>query len=191
MGPSAEATASCKAIAPSRRKPLRLRPPRTCSGSRNCFNEFPGSCPTIRRLEKFYNRSLVHFITNRWDVPEFVLQPYYSTGSIRGGCVCDYLWNYGEIWEIMPLYDPAAHPEHIKQFLKTDMTTHFAFNPIDGKAFGPWYMVNQEKIIGLIYYHVKNTGDMAFLDEVVDGKTILEHVINNAVVLDDDRSRWP
>ena len=65
------------------------------------------------------------------------------------------------------------------------MTTHFAFKPMDGKAFGPWYMVNQEKIIGLIYYYVKNTGDMAFLNEVVDGKTVLEHVIANATCCDD------
>ncbi|MBN2292402.1 MAG: hypothetical protein JXM70_08255 [Pirellulales bacterium] len=149
------------------------------------FQRLPRLVSGNKDLEKFYNRSLVHFITNRWDVPEFVLRPYYSTGSIRGGCVSDYLWNYGEIWEIMPLFDPAAHRRHIKQFLKCDMTRHFSFNPIDGKAFGPWYMVNQEKIIGLIYYYVKNTGDTAFLDEVVDGKTVLEHVLKNATVLDD------
>ena len=45
--------------------------------------------------------------------------------------------------------------------------------------------VYQEKILGLIYYYVKNTGDKAFLNEVVDGKTILDHVIANALVLDD------
>ena len=140
-------------------------------------------------MEKFYNRSLVHLILNRWDVPEFVLHPYYSTGSIRGGCVTDYLWNYGEAWELLPLYDPAAHREHIKQFLKCDMTAHFAFNPVDGEAHGPWYMVNQEKIIGLVYHHVKITGDTAFLDEVVAGKTVLEHVLKNAMVRDDGRSR--
>ena len=136
-------------------------------------------------LVRLYNRSLVHFLMNRWEVPEFVLCPYYSTGSVRGGCVCDYLWNFGETWEILPLYDPDAARSHICQFLKTDMTKHFAFNPLNGEAFGPWYMVNQEKTIGLIYYYVKNTGDTAFLDKKVDGKTILEHALAHARFGDD------
>jgi len=136
-------------------------------------------------LENFYNRSLVHLLTNRWETPEFVLHPYYSTGSIKGGCVCEYLWNFGEVWEILPLYDPDAAREHIKQFLKVDITQHFAFIPTTGGAFGPWYMVNQEKILGLIYYYVKNTGDTAFLSEPVNGKSVLDWVLVNAMYGDD------
>jgi archaellum component FlaG (FlaF/FlaG flagellin family) len=41
-------------------------------------------------------------------------------------------------------------------------------------------MVNQEKIVGLIYYYVKNTGDTAFLQDMVGGKTILDHAIAHA-----------
>lgn len=185
MDKSLEAKTACEAIAADPAKALAEADNAHAKQVETISQRLPRFTSCNKDLEKYYNRSLVHFITNRWDVPEFVLQPYYSTGSIRGGCVCDYLWNYGELWEIMPIYDPAAHREHIKQFLKCDMTTHFSFNPIDGKAFGPWYMVNQEKILGLVYYYVKNTGDVAFLDEVVDGKTVLEHVLKNAVVLDD------
>ncbi|GMV65327.1 MAG: hypothetical protein AMXMBFR75_11280 [Candidatus Hinthialibacteria bacterium] len=137
------------------------------------------------RLKKLYNRSLVHFLMNSWEVPEFVLHPYYSTGSVKGGCVCNYLWNFGETWEILPIFDPNAAREHICQFLHTDLSTHFAFNPIDGKAFGPWYPVNQEKIIGLIYYYVLNTGDRDFLNHKVDGKTICEWAIFHALLGDD------
>lgn len=185
MGPADEAKAACEAIAADPAKAIQDADEHHRRQVAALFERLPRFTSGNDALVRFYNRSLVHFLTNQWDVPEFVLHPYYSTGSIRGGCVCDYLWNYGEIWEIMPLYDPAAHAEHIKQFLKTDITTHFAFNPMDGKAFGPWYMVNQEKILGLIYYYVKNTGETAFLNEVVDGKTILDHVIANALVLDD------
>jgi hypothetical protein len=136
-------------------------------------------------LVRFYERSLVHLLMNRWDVPELVLHPYYGTGSVRGGCVCSYLWNFGEPWEILPLYDPRATREHIRQYFKTDITTHFAFNPMTGRAFGPWYMVNQEKIIGLVYYYVKTTGDTGFLDQVTAGRSTLEHVIANAMYGDD------
>ncbi len=149
------------------------------------FERLPRFSSNNESLVRLYNRSLVHFITNRWDVPEFRLHRYYSTGSIRGGCVCDYLWNFGEVWEILPLFDPEANREHIKQFLKIDLTKHFAFLPVTGEGFGPWYPVNQEKIIGLIYFYVKNTGDLGFLDEQVEGKSVYDWVILNAMYGDD------
>jgi hypothetical protein len=185
IGPSAEAKASCRAIIAEPERAIAAATAGHARRIEDLFQRIPRLVSDNKAVEKLYNRSLVHAILNRWDVPEFVLHPYYSTGSIRGGCVTEYLWNYGESWELMPLYDPTAHREHIKQFLKCDMTAHFAFNPIDGKAHGPWYMVNQEKIIGLVYRHVKITGDTAFLQEVVEGKTVLEHVLKNAVVRDD------
>lgn len=136
-------------------------------------------------LDALFNRSLVHLIMNRWDVPEFVLRPYYATGSVKGGCLCNYLWNFGEVWEILPLVDPAAMRAHIRHFLQCDLTQHFAFDPIEGKAFGPWYPVNQEKIIGLIYYYVLLTGDRDFLKEPLLDTTIAGLAVQHALLRDD------
>jgi hypothetical protein len=136
-------------------------------------------------LDQWYHRSLVHLILNRWEVPEFVVNPYYGTGSIRGGCICCYVWNYGEIWEILPLVDPAANRAHIIQALRSGMTRHLAWNPVDGRGGGPWYPVNQEKIVGLVYFQVRNGGDRAFLDEMVDGRSVLDHVLDHALCGDD------
>ena len=122
---------------------------------------------------------------NRWDVPEFALRPNYTTGSVNGGCICNYLWDFGEPWEIFPLVDPAASRTHIQQFVAIDMVSHFSFDPIGAKAWGPWYPVNQEKIVGLIYYYVQNTGDLEFLKTEVNGKTILDHALANAMFGDD------
>jgi len=149
------------------------------------FEKLPRLRSNSAALVRLYNRSLVHLITNRWEVPEFLLHPYYGTGSVKGGCVCNYLWNFGETWEILPLVDPAAVRDHVKQFLKIDMTKHFAFMPITGEAFGPWYPVNQEKIIGLVYYYVQQTGDVDFLRQPVDGRSVLDHVVANAMFGDD------
>lgn len=186
VGPSAEATAACERIA--------MNPEQAMAGTRTayakrveeCFQKLPRLESSNPALDKFYSRSLVSLaMMNRWDVPEFVLHPYYSLGSVKGGCVGSYLWDQGEIWEIFPLFDPESSRTHLKQFLANDMTKHFAFDPIGGRGYGPLYPVNQEKIVGLIYYYVKNTGDMKFLNEVVDGKTVLEHAILNAMYGDD------
>lgn len=185
IGSTSEAQAACKKIAADPKKAMVITKTVYAQRAKHLFQKLPTFKSSNKSLEKLYNRSLVHLLTNRWDVEKFILNPYYSTGSIRGGCVCDYLWNFGEIWEILPLLDPEAAKKHIKKFLSVDMTKHFAFEPTTGKAFGPWYMVNQEKIIGMIYYYVKITGDKDFLSDVVDDKTVLEHVILNAMHRDD------
>ena len=185
IGQIADAVGTCQAIALDPDKAIRSAEAAYRRQVDHLFQRIPQLESSCSELDRFYVRSLVHLLTNRWDVPEFLLQPYYSTGSIRGGCVCEYLWNYGDCWEIFPLYDPDANRVHIKAFLAADMTRHFAFEPFHGSAFGPWYMVNQEKIIGLVYHHVTNTGDSAFLQEKVDGRTVLEHTLAAARFGDD------
>ena len=153
--------------------------------TRDLFDKLPRFEAANHSLEEYYNRSLVCFILNKWKVPEFVLNPYYSTGGIRGGCVGCYLWDYACVPELWPLLDPAATRQHIKQFLSIDMTKHFLFNPVDGEAAGPWYPVNQEKIVLLIYHYVQGTADVQFLSEMVNGKSVLDWVLYNATFGDD------
>lgn len=185
IGPTAEAVTDCQAIATGPSEVMAAAEAAHGQQVVDLFGRIPRLTSSDPAVEAFYCRSLLSLVLNRWEVPEFVLKPYYSTGSIRGGCVTEYLWNYGESLLMLPLYDPTAHREHIKQFLKCDMTRHFAFNPVDGRAFGPWYMVNQEKIVGLVYHHVRITGDTGFLAETVEGRTVLEYVLQNAVHGDD------
>ncbi|MBX7072825.1 MAG: hypothetical protein K1X71_06715 [Pirellulales bacterium] len=185
IGPKDEARAACKKIADAPDQAMADAQLAYRQRTEHLFEKLPRFASDNAALDQFYYRSLIPFVMNRWDVPEFVLQPYYSTGGVNGGCVGNYLWDFGGNWEIFPLFDAAASRSHIKQFLNIDITKHFAFEPVTGKAFGPWYPVNQEKIVGLIYYYVKHTGDTEFLKEVVDGETILEHAISNAMFGDD------
>lgn len=149
------------------------------------FQQIPRFSASDERLEKFYYRSALHLFLNRWTVDEFVLNPFYSTGSINGGCICSYLWDYSEGAEIFPLADPAASREHIKSFLKINLTRHFSFNPMDGAGWGPWYYINQEKIVSLISNYVLLTGDNGFLHEEVAGKRIVDWVIYHALFGDE------
>jgi hypothetical protein len=137
-------------------------------------------------LVHFYDRSLASFLLNRWDVPEFKLHPFYSTGSVRGGCVGDYLWNVGESMEILSLYDPDATKAHIRQFMEAGVKCGKGLCPVsgrmlDGKLF---YPVNQEKVIGLTYHYVRNTGDVNFLNEKLGNGTVLDSIISEALFLD-------
>jgi hypothetical protein len=94
------------------------------------------------------------------------------------------LWDYGSAPELHAVYDPVATKEHIKRFLAIDLTEHFLFNPMDGEAWGPWYPVNQEKIILLVYHYIQATGDVGLLRETVKGKPILDWVLFHATLAD-------
>lgn len=151
------------------------------------FQKLPRLDSDNESLVKFYDRSLVPLLMNRWEVPEFKLKPFYATGSVRGGCVGDYLWNVGECPEILSLFDPAGARAHIRQFMETGIKTGFGFCPIEGAMLHAnyYYPVNQEKLIGLAYHYVLNTGDVAFLSETLGEGTVLDAIVSEALYLDD------
>lgn len=154
---------------------------------KNIYDKLPRLISDNKELEQSYNRSLSIFITNKFNVPEFVLKPYYGTGAVKGGCTANYLWNFGQVFEILHLLDPESAKNHIIQFIRSGcLYSGYLFFPLTGKSDGTWYMVNQEKIIRHVYFYVKLTGDIAFLNEkIVEERTILDLMIENALHLDD------
>ena len=100
MGPSAEAEAACGAIASNPGRALEATRAGYAERLAGLFDRLPRLKSSSPALEQFYNRSLVPLLMNRWDVPEFALRPYYATGSVNGGCVGNYLWDFGGDWEL-------------------------------------------------------------------------------------------
>lgn len=147
-----------------------------------CLPEFSTDCAPLQRL---YDRSVLHLLLNEWNVPEWKLHPYYATGGVNGGCCCNYLWNYGEPYRLWSLLNPESARENIKVFLGLDLTKCFAFFPDDGSAFGPYYPINQEKILLLTHAYVLQTGDRGFLHEKFQGRRIIDHMIEQALMHDD------
>ncbi len=136
-------------------------------------------------LDEFYSRSLVSYIICRWENPDLCAIPYYSTGSINGGCMCSYLWDYCGGLMMHPLYDPEGNKKQICAYLRNDLSKSYALNPVTSGPVGPWYQVNQEKVIQMVYHHIRATGDLAFLNETVGDRTVLEWMRYHAYVCDD------
>ena len=136
-------------------------------------------------LQRLYFRSLLHLLLTEWNVDEFVAKPYRATGGLNGGCICNYLWNFGGPYRLWPLLDPQSLKDHLKVFLKLDLTKCFAFAPSDGSPQGPYYPINQEKILFCIDAYVRETGDIAYLREVLGGKTMVEWAVQMALTHDD------
>lgn len=142
------------------------------------------SCDTPA-LEALYYRSLVTYILCRWENPDLCAIPYYSTGSVTGACMCSYLWDYCGGLMMHPVYDPEGNKKQLRAYLRNDLTKSYALNPVTSRGVGPWYPINQEKIILMVYHHVLATGEISFLSEEIEGRTVLDWMRHYAYVCDD------
>ena len=172
---------------------LTKNPDKFCKNSRQAwttrveklFSVMPVFSSDNKRWEKIYYRSMLHLLQNEWNVPEFLLHPYYGTGSINGGCICCYLWNYGEPYRMWSLLNPDSAKAHLKHYLSLDLSDCYSFFPEDGAKCGPYYPVNQEKVIFLAHAYVMQTGDIAFLKEKIKGKSVIRLLAEQAMMHDD------
>lgn len=153
--------------------------------SKRIEENLPRFSSSEEKLNNLYYRSLVTYLLCRWDNPSLCTVPYFSTGSINGACMCSYLWDYCGGLMLHPVYDAKGNKEILKAYLKNDLTKSYALNPVTAGALGPWYQVNQEKIILMVYYHILFTRDKEFLFEQVGEKTVLEWMLYHAYVADD------
>lgn len=185
LGPGDEAGSACDKILKDPAGTLQRSRDAFARRTGDLFSAMPVFETSNGLLSDYYTRSLQHLLLNRWEVPELALNPYYSTGSVKGGCLGCYLWDLGIAAEILPLFDPSSVRTHIRQFLKVDISKHNRLNPVEGQGDGGPYLVDREMIIGLIYCYVVHTGDVRFLQEQINGRSILDWVFYHATYGDD------
>ena len=149
------------------------------------YDNLPRLTSSCESLDRLYYRSLVTYILCRWENPNLKMQPYFSTGSVNGSCMCSYLWDYCGGLMLHPVYDIEGNRKQLLAYLNIDLTSSYALNPVTGGSVGPWYQINQEKITMMVYHHVRATGDIDFLFKEVRGKTVLEWMKFHAYVCDD------
>ncbi|MBQ6474128.1 MAG: hypothetical protein IJJ33_19220 [Victivallales bacterium] len=148
------------------------------------FAQMPSLASDNRQLVAYYRRSLLHLLMNEWNVPGFLLHPHYGTGSISGDTICSYMWNYGGPYRLWSMLSPQSAREHLLHLLGLDLANCYAFHADDGTAFGPYYPINHEKVIFLAYYYVLQTGDSGILRKKIQGKSVIEHLVEHALAHD-------
>lgn len=155
------------------------------SETKRIYDMLPRLSSDNERLVKLYYRSLVTYILCRWENPDLCTIPFFSTGSVNGSCMCSYLWDYCGGLMMHPIYDPEGNKKQLLAYLRNDLTKSYALNPVTSGMVGPWYQINQEKIILMVYHHIRATGDKAFLFEQAGERTVLEWIRYHAYVCDD------
>lgn len=126
------------------------------------------------KLQRFYQRCLLTFLTTRWDMEGLALTPWIAESGIDGGAVCNYLWGDAYLSRFLPLADPAAARALLTASMKADYSTHYAIHPITGKGLGVGYSYNYYSMALLVYDYIAITGDRGILQETIRGKPFLD-----------------
>ena len=151
----------------------------------NLYRQMPTLQSDNPALVMYYNRSMLHLLMNEWNVPSFHLHPHYGTGSISGDTICCYMWNYGGPCRLWSILSQKSAKEHLLHLLSLDLCNCYAFFADSGEGFGPYYQINHEKVIFLAYYYVMQTRDIALLKTKVNGKSVIEILVEHALMHDD------
>ena len=124
-------------------------------------------------LQAFYDTGLMSFLSTRFEIPEFLFNPYYAAAGVDGGATNCYLWDFSYNSNINAILDGQVMRYQALQFLKVNIDECYAYDPLHGKGQGPRYSYNYYSMARGMYNYLAITGDKSILAETIDGKTVL------------------
>ena len=124
----------------------------------------------------YYTSPLTMLYLINTNLPEH--KNVFLTGGPRWGASITFFWDitlWSELWAVV---DPVMMKEHISSWIKIDPSKYYGKDNFGGKGVGNGYSANYWALYQLIRDYIAVTGDYAFLDEKIEGKTILQHLDN-------------
>jgi hypothetical protein len=148
-------------------------------------SDFSGHLPQLhtrdRDLWRLYYTGFANLLFGRRASPD---STYGTTYLSLGGRVLPTLsfpWDTSLTSLSLGLLDPEALRRLVETWFVQDMDQHLATDYVTGKAVGPWYAVNDMAIVSCAYNYLRVTGDFAWLDKKINGKSAIEHLAEHAM----------
>jgi len=105
----------------------------------------------------------------------------YLTGGPRWGASITFFWDITEWATLWAVTDPEMMKEHLSAWILIDPSMHYGKDNFGGKGVGNGYSANYWALFQMIRNYVTVTRDFAFLEQEIDGKTVLQHLDNYAL----------
>jgi hypothetical protein len=98
------------------------------------------------------------------------------TGSPQCAASLMYFWDSFTWPTVHALLDPANMKDTLLRWLRLNIHGCYAQDMITGGGVGPWYSFNDYSVFSQFLTYITTTGDIAFLQEKVGGRTVLQHM---------------
>ena len=148
-------------------------------------NVFSGSLPALRTrsnaLWKLYYTGFTNLLYSRVDSPVSAIGPAYVTLRPRWATTNSYLWDAELTSFSLALLDPEPFRNLIELWLVQNLDDHYATSYTTGKPVGPWYAVNNLAVLRSAHNYLRVSGDMGWLDRMVEGRSVLDHLTTHAL----------
>ena len=104
------------------------------------------------------------------------------TGGPKWGATISFFWDNTEWSTMQAVADPVQLKENLKSWITVDPSKNYGLDNFGGKGVGNAYSANYWALFQLMRSYLTVTKDYDFLDEVINGKTVLqtlEHYATN------------
>jgi hypothetical protein len=100
----------------------------------------------------------------------------YLTGGPRWGASITFFWDITEWATFWAVADPEMMKEHLSAWIKIDPSKHYGKDNFGGKGVGNGYSANYWALFQMIRAYITISRDFDFLDQMIEGKSVLEHL---------------
>lgn len=128
--------------------------------------------PAIRRVYYMSVASLLALFRRNFPVAPHA----YITVSPQYGASLMYFWDTFTWATVHALLDPVDMKHMLRRWLSLNIHACYAQNMLTGRGVGPWYSFNDFVVFNQFITYVRITGDVAFLEEKISGRPILDQL---------------
>ena len=147
-------------------------------------SDFSGHLPQLvtknESLWRLYYAGFTNLLTGRRTSPDSVYGPTYLTLGGRVLPTLSFPWDTSLTALSLAMLDPVPLRHLVETWFVQDMHQHLATDYISGQGMGPWYAVNDAAILRCADSYLRVTGDFAWLNKNIDGKPVLERLVDYA-----------
>jgi hypothetical protein len=148
-------------------------------------SDFSGHLPiletTDESLWKLYQAGFSNLLFARRASPDSAYGTSYITLGGKVLPTLSFPWDTSVTSLGLALLDPLALRGMVETWMNRNMHEHLATDYVTGEAVGPWYAVNDMAIVRCAENYLRVSGDFAWLQKKVEGKTVLERLFDHAV----------
>lgn len=148
-------------------------------------SEFSGHLPQLvtdnEALWNLYYRGFTNLLFARRTSPDSAYGPTYLTLGGRVLPTLSFPWDTSLTSLSLAMLDPEPLRRLVETWLAQDMHQHLATDYVSGQAIGPWYAVNDMAILRSAQNYLRVTGNFAWLDQQIEGKSVLNHLADHAL----------